>query len=224
MTRSTLGDLASAIADPAAPFVTHYDLATGERTEISGTTLANWVAKTANFLVDDAEAEPGTRVRIGLPSHWLRVVWLCAAWTVGATVTDGAADIGVSGPELEADEPVRVASALKPFGLRFDTPPAGFVDIGVEIGGHGDVFVALDPPSPRTIALDLSGERLTHAEMLASATPDGRRLLVTPGDLRRDAALLVNAALGHGSLVIVTGVTGPADTERIAAQERAVTG
>ena len=44
---------ADAIAtDPTRPLLTFYDDATGERTELSGATLANWVAKTANLLVD----------------------------------------------------------------------------------------------------------------------------------------------------------------------------
>ena len=50
----TIGDLfaAAVAADPTRPLLTYYDDATGERTELSGTSLANWVAKTANLLVD----------------------------------------------------------------------------------------------------------------------------------------------------------------------------
>jgi uncharacterized protein (TIGR03089 family) len=39
--------------DPARPLVTHYDDATGERVELSATTLENWVSKTANLLQDE---------------------------------------------------------------------------------------------------------------------------------------------------------------------------
>ncbi|HET6211502.1 MAG TPA: TIGR03089 family protein, partial [Micromonosporaceae bacterium] len=39
--------LARAVAaEPARPLITYYDDATGERTELSAATLANWVAKT----------------------------------------------------------------------------------------------------------------------------------------------------------------------------------
>ncbi|MGF7238961.1 MAG: hypothetical protein ACQSGP_29015, partial [Frankia sp.] len=38
--------------DPARPMLTFYDDQTGERTELSATTLDNWVAKTANLLTD----------------------------------------------------------------------------------------------------------------------------------------------------------------------------
>jgi len=36
--------------DASLPLMTFYDDATGERTELSGATLANWVSKTANLL------------------------------------------------------------------------------------------------------------------------------------------------------------------------------
>ena len=79
-----------------------------------------------------------------------------------------AADIALSGPDLVADEPHRVAASLRPLGGRFTEPPAGFLDLGAEVPGHGDHFVALDPPEPATLALDLEGTASTHADLLAS--------------------------------------------------------
>jgi len=216
----SLDRLLARLPDPAQPFLTYYDDATGERVELSGVTAANWVAKTSNFLVDELEAEPGTRVRIGLPSHWLRFVWLLSCWSVGAVVVDADADIGLSGPDLVADEPVRVAASLRPLGARFTEPPTGFLDIGAEVPGHGDVFVALDPPTPDTPALDLDGRRLTHAELAGATEPSARRLLLRPGPVRRDVDHLVAAGLGGGSLVVVTGADD-AVVARIAEQERA---
>lgn len=214
----TLDQLLRSAADPSQPFVTYYDLSTGERVELSTTTTANWVAKTSNFLVDDLEAGPGTRIRIGLPSHWLTTVWILSAWNVGAAVVDGAADIGVSGPDLVADEPTRVAASLRPLGGRFATPPAGFLDVGAEVPGHGDHFVAMDPPAPTSIATDLDGVSRTHADLLAAVAPEPRRRVVTPGALARDVELLVGAGLGGGSLVIVASAT-PDEIARVAAQE-----
>ena len=60
----TLVDLAAHVDRPTSPLVTYYDLASGERVELSGVTTANWVAKTANFLIDELDAEVGTRVRV----------------------------------------------------------------------------------------------------------------------------------------------------------------
>jgi len=216
----SLSQLLARLPDPARPFLTYYDDATGERVELSGVTTANWVAKTSNFLVDDLEAEPGTRVRLGLPSHWLRFVWTLSCWSVGAAVVDGGADIGVSGPDLVADEPVRLAASLRPLGGRFAEPPAGFLDLGAEVPPHGDVFVALDPPGPDALALDLDGHRSTQAELAAASEPSAERMLVEPGSLARDVDLLVAAGLGGGSLVVVAHAS-PETIGRLAEQERA---
>jgi uncharacterized protein (TIGR03089 family) len=215
-----LSRLLDHLADPARPFLTYYDDATGERVELSGVTTANWVAKTSNFLVEDLDAEPGTRIRLGLPTHWLRFVWLLSCWSVGAAVVDAGADIGVTGPELTADEPVRVAASLRPLGGRFAEPPVGFLDLGAEVPPHGDVFVALETPTPEALAIDLDGRRLTQGELTAAAAPSDDRLLVAPGPLSRDVELLVAAGLGGGSLVVVANASAEV-TGRLAEQERA---
>lgn len=211
--------LATALTPSPTPVVTYYDVATGERVELSGVTLANWVAKVANLLVDELDVERGTRIRIGLPSHWLRFAWLLGAWRVGAIVTDGAADIGLSGPELEAEEPVRLAASLRPLGARFADAPEGFLDIALAVPGSPDVFIDVDPPEPQDLAVDLPGLRATHAELLATA-PSNERVLATPRSLAEDATSLVAALTGGGSLVVVAHGDDAA-LERIAAQERA---
>ena len=218
---TTLDRLLPGLANPASPLLTYYDEQTGERIELSGTTTANWVAKTSNLLVDDLDAGPGTRIRIGLPTHWQSFVWLLSAWNVGAVITDHDAEIGVSGPDLVADEEVRLAASLRPLGGPFVTPPPGFLDLAAEVPGHGDHFEAFDPPTTDGLALDLEGLRLTHGDLAAQAAPDPRRLLVEPGSTARDAALIVSACSGGGSLVVVASAT-PDALIRIAAQEGAV--
>jgi uncharacterized protein (TIGR03089 family) len=215
----TLDQLLGGVADASVPLLTYYDQSTGERVELSATTTANWVAKTSNFLVDELDADTSTRIRIGLPTHWLRFVWILSAWNVGAAVVDSAADIGLSGPELEADERHRVAASLRPLGGRFITEPEGFLDLGAEVPGHGDHFFAMDPPTQETLAIEIGGAGRTHADVLAT-TPDSRRIVVEPGTVERDAALIAAALLGGGSLVVVTSAT-PADLARVAEQESA---
>ena len=119
--------LASALArDGARPLVTFYDDATGERVELSATTLANWVSKTVNFLVDTCGVGPGSRVSLHLPRHWLLAVWALAADAVGAEIVVGAmepalgVDVAVVGPEiLSAASPVPDADRVWIQGRRF---------------------------------------------------------------------------------------------------------
>jgi uncharacterized protein (TIGR03089 family) len=72
--------------DGARPFLTAYDDASGERVELSVATTANWVAKTANFLVDEIGVEPGETVGVMLPLHWQTAIVLLATWSAGAVV------------------------------------------------------------------------------------------------------------------------------------------
>src|ERR1700761_2434650 len=69
--------------DSATPMLTWYDDASGDRTELSGATLGNWVAKTANMLVDGAGLDPGEGVAVLLPPHWQTAAVLLATWSAG---------------------------------------------------------------------------------------------------------------------------------------------
>lgn len=207
---------------PGRPFVTYYDVATGERTELSGTTTSNWIAKTANLLVDDLDAEPGIRVDIALPTHWLRPVWILATWAVGGTIAGSAADVFVCGPDGLGAPPsarYRLASALLPFGAPFPEPPPGFLDLGSALPGQPDAYVPMGDALPDDPAVDIPGLSLTYGE-LASAAGSADRLLVTPGPLERDLMMALAAARGGGSIVLVSNGT-PDDDARIAQQEQA---
>ena len=72
--------------EPGRPLLTWYDEGTGERVELSVTTYANWVAKTASLLVDEHDLERGDVLLVDLPAHWLGPVFLGAAWTAGLAV------------------------------------------------------------------------------------------------------------------------------------------
>lgn len=186
--------------DRAAPFVTFYDGAAGERIELSSTTFENWVAKTANLLRDDFDIEPGANIGLQLPPHWLTPVWIAAIAELGATVVAGLElratdppplDVVVIGPDHLLDPPAArevIACSLRPMGLPFVEPlPADFVDYATEVRSHGDHFGPSQPiPSdrPALIACDHSWtptELAVTAADLASdwgLTPGGR-LLVT---------------------------------------------
>src|SRR5215212_5833418 len=67
------------------PFVTWYDDHRDERIELSYRTFGNWVAKTANLLVDELGAGPGDRAGV-LADHWQVPVLVAACWRAGVCV------------------------------------------------------------------------------------------------------------------------------------------
>ena len=67
------------------PFCTWYDDHRDERVELSYRSFGNWVAKTANLLVDELGAEPGDQVGV-LADHWQVPVLLAACWRAGLGV------------------------------------------------------------------------------------------------------------------------------------------
>lgn len=167
--------------DPGRPLITFYDHATDERVELSVTTYANWVAKTASLAQDELDLIRGDRIRIDLPTHWLGPVWLGAAWSLGLrVVSEGDADLLVCGPAgvNEAADSV-VAISLNPLGGRFTDPlPPGVIDYGAVVFGMPDAFTVYDAPGPDDPAWDTTTQSdLLEAAAEAQLVLDGHRLL-----------------------------------------------
>jgi uncharacterized protein (TIGR03089 family) len=205
--------------------VTSYDLATGERIELSVTTYANWVAKTASLLADEHGLERGQAIRVDLPTHWLGPVFLGAAWSLGLVVTQNERpDAVVCGPGTlarwapEAGRIPVLACALLPLGVRFAEPlPVGVHDVGVEVWSQPDAFVAWDPPAATDPATDdLSQDELWARGSLAAAGSShpsgGGRLLSTANPASPSGLASFTGPLGGGgSVVLVSG----SDEERL---------
>jgi uncharacterized protein (TIGR03089 family) len=140
--------------DPARPLVTYYDDATGERIELSGATLSNWAAKTANLLRDECDLEPNGRVAVLLPAHWQTLAVLLGTWWCGAEVASSpndadvvCCDAGSLDAAVGSGAPVVVALSLHALGAGLADLPAGVVDYATEVRVHGDVFVPDDAGS-----------------------------------------------------------------------------
>jgi len=208
-------------ADPGRPLITFYDGETGERTELSVATYANWVAKTASLLVEECDLARRERLLVDLPAHWLGPVFVGAAWTVGLTVVfderPGTADAVVCGPEgvgrwaaEAAGRPV-VATALLPLGVRFPgSLPAGVLDFGVEVWGQPDSFVPWDPPGPSDPAIPGTEQgELWRAATAGTLLPgvgftDGGRLLTEASPASPSGlSSWVEPLARHGSIVLV---------------------
>lgn len=232
--------------DPGRPRVTWYG-PDDERVELSAKWLDNWVAKTANLLVDELDAGPGVDVTIALPPHWRTVTWLLAVWSVGACVnvvpagTPVPGDAGVvvsSDPALLAAGPRRraVAVALPALATSFGAElPDDALDYALEVRSYGDVFVPFVAPVPGDRALVVPGRPvLTHGELTTTAAraaddaglPPRARLLTGAGPDDAVASLLA-PLVRFGSVVLhhdLPGLTAsPAALEALRLQEGAQT-
>jgi uncharacterized protein (TIGR03089 family) len=209
--------------DAGRPLVTFYDDASGERTELSVTTYATWVAKVAALLAEELDLEPGDRLLVDLPPHWLGTVVLGAAWSVGLEVVrEGAHAAVVTGPDgltRWADEaydvPV-VASALLPLAGRFPRGvPAGVHDLGVEVWSQPDAYDAWPGPQEDTPAF----AGVVQADLWREPTAERLLSVHDPATLAGHPSFTGPLA-GGGSLVLVVQAT-PERLATIAAEERA---
>lgn len=193
--------------DAGRPLVTYYDAATGERTELSVATYANWVAKTSSLFVEELDLERGQRLLVDLPAHWLTPVFLGAAWTVGlCVVREGESAAVVCGPdglpEYAAGPAPVLACSLEPLGARFTDPlPAGVRDFGVEVWSQPDAFLPWDPATEDDEALPGRPQRELLHQRAEHLVPGGRLLTtVSPLD---DPSAFLEPLVGRGSVVWV---------------------
>jgi uncharacterized protein (TIGR03089 family) len=182
--------------DAAAPLVTYYDDLSGERVELSATTLANWVAKTANLLQEEFDVGPGSTVAVALPVHWQTAAVLLGAWSCGAAVLDtagedddrfAAADVVLAAadrlPPLEEQGLAELMGlSLHPLGMGMTGYTGPARDFALEVRAHGDVFAPWQPVDPTGPGLVLGGGQLTLGGLVTAAAELAGRLGIRPGD------------------------------------------
>ena len=190
--------------DLSRPRLTWYDDERGERIDLSGKTLANWVAKAANWLESEMALEPGDRVEIDIPpDHWRAIYWSLAAWTRGLTVTeddDADAQVACDGAATAAGadlvEPVAALAASPLQAMPDVMPPA----VGSEPAE------AVSGPEPIRYD-DLTFDAPAGSRVFLDTVPPNRVPAVTAG--------LIGAGC---SVVIVRGTDASARTARSAAE------
>ncbi|WP_454195549.1 TIGR03089 family protein [Nocardia sp. Marseille-Q1738] len=166
--------------EPAGPRVTYYDDATGARIELSGLTLANWAAKTANLIRDEFGLSPGARVAVLLPAHWQTAAVLLGCWWAGTEVVlhpDEDADLALATPDRldDTDGAGEVAAlSLDAMGAPVRDLPVGVTDFATSVRVHGDQFL------PRGAGVALEG--MPVAEVLAEARKSALRQGFAEGD------------------------------------------
>jgi uncharacterized protein (TIGR03089 family) len=176
--------------DPTTPLLTWYDDASGDRTELSGATLDNWVSKTANMLLDGVGLGDGDAVAVLLPPHWQSAALLLGTWAAGLS-----ADLGGEPQPVEAlfTSPDGVAAAtayptsdryvtgLLPLAMPLREVPAGFIDYVTEVRNYGDRFVASRPVDGNDRALAGPVE-LSHLAVCRTAEERAQELGIVAGD------------------------------------------
>ena len=208
--------------DPAQPLLTLLD-ATG-RVELSGATTANWVAKSANLLVDGYGAP--TRIGLLLPLHWQTVALLLAGVATGASVVVTEDPAALDGCEVafvladRAEDAVAVgvdevlALSCTPFGTRLRQVPAGTTDYAAEVPTYADHWGG---PVPSRLDVETRGGILPSLPDLDVGRDDRVLVAVAPADPGGLAGLL--AVLRQGAALVLVADVGGIDLARVVAQE-----
>jgi uncharacterized protein (TIGR03089 family) len=200
--------------------------------ELSGQTLDNWIAKTANLLVDGCGLGPDTTAAVLVRPHWQTAAVLLGCWAAGLTVAPAApagAAAGALADVVFADAPVESSAAdryllgLAPMGLPLRTVPAGWLDYVAEVRGYGDRFAPAVPVRPA----DAATPDLSHAALVDRARERATALGLPP-----KGRVLVNAAthsdpldwllapLAAGASIVLCGNLDPAALPARLAAER----
>jgi uncharacterized protein (TIGR03089 family) len=221
------------------PFVTWYDDQRDARVELSYRTFGNWVAKTANLLVDELGAGPGDRVGAVLADHWQTPVVLAACWRAETSVVvldpaapdpppDGLVAAFVHEDYLEGAGAALGGTVV--VAMTADLLGRGHRDLGRALSfsrlvpSMGDVFDG--GPDPDGDALTAGGEAATMAGLLERAAAlagrtglgdadrllSGRPLLTVDGAV---AGLLAPYTRGAG-VVLVAGLDPARFWKRVA--------
>lgn len=221
-------------ADPGRPFVTYYDEATGERTELSAKSLANWVAKTHFLLIDELGLGVGDAALIDLPAHWVSVAPMLACCTAGLEIVSSSAtaDVAFVSPASAG----RAGGIADVYAIAPESAAVGFG--GENPDGTSDFVSAVRPQPDKWLTVRfgagdadplLAGR--TRAETVDRAcaraaelgVAEGARVLSTRDWTGPDDwcdALFVPLVM-RGSIVYVRNAPGDDVIERRVAQERA---
>jgi uncharacterized protein (TIGR03089 family) len=217
-------------ADPGRPFVTYYDEASGERSELSRKSLANWIAKTHFLLTDELALGVGDTAVISLPAHWISVPALLGCLTAGLALSDsGPGDVGFVAPDrprVDAPDVFAIAPSSAAVGLG-DAVPDGVADYVSAVRPQPDKWAGVrltatsdDACLPGATRAEAVERARTRASELGAG--DGARLLTT-ADWTSAAdwvdALFVPLVVG-GSLAVVRNADDEV-VERRMTQERA---
>jgi uncharacterized protein (TIGR03089 family) len=201
-------------SDPARPRVTFYEDTPGpthgERIELSGKVLTNWISKAGNALQDEFDLGPGSVVRLALPPHWRALYWAFAVWSVGGTVDLA----GVKADLLICDDPQLAASGQPPATdvvlvtlpalarIHPGTVPTGAMDEARDLATYGDQFAARGQASPDDAALITETGLTAYRSVVPQGDWPARARVSLAGDLTQVLTSTLAAWAVDGSVVL----------------------
>lgn len=196
--------LLARLAQRPTPAVIWYG-SDGGRVELSGRVCENWIAKTANLLVDDLGLMPGDRLVLDPAVHWRTLVLAAAAWRLGACVVlpAGPAEVGQvsavldrtgAAPEVlprpegsaaaaEATVDDRLVLAYPALAMRLPDDVEledGDIDYCAEIRSHGDRWSGAGRPSAGDAAIEDRGAAVSFAQLQDDAQDRASELGESP--------------------------------------------
>lgn len=197
--------------DAAAPRVTYYDdtdePTRGERIELSGKVLTNWVSKAGNLLLEEFDVAPGSTVALDLPpEHWRTVYWAAAVWQVGGAVvadTEGADVVVSTRPDAAAPSRLVLVTLAALARAHDGEVPPGAVDEATEVATYADHLDVLDEPEASDPALRTEGNEWSFATVVEPAAEPERRL--ARGDLGAVLRTTLAAWSAGGSVLLCRG-------------------
>jgi uncharacterized protein (TIGR03089 family) len=209
---------------PTTPLLTFYDDSSGDRTELSGATLDNWVSKTANMLLDGVGLGPGDTVAVLMPPHWQTAAILLGVASAGLTADlddrPGPVDALFTTPDQVTAAAIKVTedryvTGLLPFAMPVGPLPVGYQDYVLEVRNYGDHFGGA-PAGPDDVSiLGRAAERAVELGI-----KEGDRVLIDAG-AHADPVDWLYAPLVAGASIVLCARLDPAkvparvDTEKV---------
>jgi uncharacterized protein (TIGR03089 family) len=224
-------------ADPSRPLVTFYDDATGERSELSAKSLANWVAKTHFLLLDELGLGVGDRAFVRLPVHWLAAPVLLGCWFAGLEVVSSPDKAQVAFCDADTLLTTDLNGIADVFAVsllsmaRSAEPPSGATDYAAAVRPQPDSWSGVQAQAgPDDAALNgISRRELTaQASSAASALglAEGGRLLWTSNwnDPQAWVSALLAPLTVAGSVVLVRHPDNDKTERRITEEQATAVG
>ena len=224
-------------SDPARPRVTFYEdtpgPTQGERIELSGKVLANWVSKAGNALQDEYDLGPGSVVRLSLPPHWRALYWAFAVWSVGAVVDlaggpdpdllicDDPELATVRDPTLGKGGDVVLVTLASLARVHPGPVPPGAMDEARDLATYGDQFAAVADPAPDDLALVTETAHTAYRSVVPQRDWPANTRVSLAGDLPAVLESTLAAWAVDGSVLLARNgrrAVGEARPERLASE------